>query len=104
MRRALYLTRRGLLFFSSRLARDRIASVTLLTVNENDPGVWVFGDRIFRTGQGTGGIFTMVTKKGLKIGGPLNHFYHSRADTKAVFLFASHFASMATHTFNFVKH
>jgi hypothetical protein len=104
MRRAGNLTRRGLLFLSSRLARHSIAAVTLLTVHENHAGLGVLGNRLLGTGQGTGRIFTMVTKQGLKIGSPLNRLDHLRADTEAMLLFASHFAGMATHTFIFIQH
>jgi hypothetical protein len=58
----LYLTRRRFLFFSSGLAYHRITAITFIPVNENDLCLWILGDGIFWTSQGTGGIFTMVTE------------------------------------------
>jgi hypothetical protein len=93
-----------LLFFSSGLADHRIASITLLAVHKNDAGLWILGNRILRTREGTGRIFTMVAKQGFEIGSPLDRLDHFRADTNSMFLFASHFTGMATHAFIFVQH
>jgi hypothetical protein len=99
-----YLAQRGLLFFRSRFAHHRMTAVTLLTVYENNTGLGILRNCILGTGEGTGCIFTMVTEEWLKIGSLLDHPDHSWADTQPMLLFTSHFARMATHTFNFVEH
>jgi hypothetical protein len=62
MRGAFHFARRSLLFFGSGLAHHCLTAITLLLIHKNDLCLWIYGDRIFWAGQGTGGMVTMVTK------------------------------------------
>jgi hypothetical protein len=103
MRRTLYLTWRSLLFFSPGLAFHGITAVTLFLIHKNNLCPGIDGDRIFRTGQGTGCVVTMVAEQGLKERSSLKNSNHSGTNAKPMLLFTGYFACMAAHAFNFVK-
>jgi len=101
--RTFHHARRRILLFSSGLAFHRITPVTLVRVMENNTDNRINGYGIFPTGDGTGGIITMVAVQRLEKRCSLNNPHHSRADAKAMFLFAGHLTGVAATTILFVE-
>jgi hypothetical protein len=70
---------------------------TEVLIDQHNPLV-VSANGHYRTGLPAGGFSTVMAIPGEIIRRILGHFDQSRPDTELVFLLASHFAGMATHT------